>query len=214
MNPIRPTYIDPEKLTPSGMVGYETYLELFYDISGKWWSDSNLGGGGHFTVKDFASMVWFEEGGSITEASYFAVWMETAVRSFYNWAKGQDAQFKSGYAGLLNFAYGYTGAGLRTEPSDFDGSPGSLLKMRDTVNAMLNPSSAGHPEWSAGCVPGSPCQMGSYTQGSNLQLPYIEAFRKRGCWPSFAVFPDCRASSFVFFLTSDDATFWSKIKDK
>lgn len=164
-------------------------------------------------------MVWFEEGGSITQAPYFDVWVETAVRSFYNWAKGQDARFKSGYAGLLNYTYGYTGARFRTKPSDFDGGPGrstGMPIMRGVVNAMLNPSSAGHPEWSVGCVLGRPCQMGSYTyrdQDPSHNLPYIYKFINQGCSPSWAVYGTCirnlpEESVFVFFLDFCQAQYW------
>lgn len=143
----RPNHVNPNDLTEAGQMAYDVYVELFNNSAGWWWSDPNLGGDGNFSVADFVAMVLFEESGSTSQAPFFGEWTETNVRGFYQWAKGQDAQFTSGSAGLLNYMWSTSGRNTRTADS-FDGGPNAEIEvpaMQGVVNAMLNPASANHP---------------------------------------------------------------------
>jgi hypothetical protein len=213
-----PEWVDPDNLDENGTDAYEVYRDLFYNFGGWWWSDPNLGGDGKFTVADFVAMILFEESNGIfLDSRLFAKWKETAVRSFHEWAKGQADRFTSGSAGLLNYMWSQSGAETRTA-SSFDSGPSPSIgvpAMKGVVSAMLNPASAGYPEWAQGCVDDHPCQMGSYNAGSP-GLWYILDFIDHHCQPRWGPLygGSCNSSSFTFFLDGCDVKYWGGDKTR
>jgi RHS repeat-associated protein len=207
-----------DNLTSSGTTGYETYLELYYDPTGWWWTDSNLGGDGQFTINDFVTMNYYEEGGDYINSPNFAAWQEALVRNYYTWAQAMPSQYTSGDAGLLNFIYAQAGPKTRTGPANFDGGfdPSTGIPvMQDFLNIMIDPVGSGHGDWANGCIVDAPCHVGSHAPGS-ADLLYIRTFINSGCQPSFLVDPTNSCDfdkSFLFILDAADSNYWDDIVD-
>jgi RHS repeat-associated protein len=211
--PLKPHWVDRRKLTSKGIIAYDTYIKLFNDPTGWWWTDPNLGGDGFFSVKDFVALNFYEEVADYYNSPNFSAWNEGLVRSFYSWKQAMPSEYTSGNEGLLNFTYAQAGATTRTGPAnfddDYDESVGIPL-MQSLVEAIKDPAGTGHRDWARGCIKDAPCRVGSYSPGGP-NLSYIGEFLSEGCQPSYLVDSGCSSYiGFLFILDAEDSAYWDE----
>ena len=204
------------------MSAYTTYIKLWNAKDGYWWTNPGLGGDGEFSVKDFIALVLLRELSSqYNDSVYLDAWTELLVRSNRGWQQATSSQYEvrpTHNEGLLNWIFAQSGAYTRTDVEDFDGSyyDAAVPVAKGVVEAIINPTTAGHPEWESGWAADRPYAVGSYFVGQpyDKQLAYIYSYISAGCPDAVMLRGPCgSAENFTYILTGAGGNRWATIVD-